>query len=104
MTPFLLARRGMRRLLFVALLLSAVFSLAQVQIDSLLAFYMSTGGPFWFNNANWNLTADPCAPPGWYGVICDPSKTTVEEFWFGGGNNNLTGTLPDLNLPDLFRM
>ena len=88
------------RLQFLAFLLCSVAGLLpQSQKDSLLTLYESTGGPFWSRNDNWNVTADPCGNPPWIGVTCDPLGQNVKELYFYG--NNLTGTLPDLQLPAL---
>ena len=96
---FVILFAGMRLLpLFLALVLSVDCSLPQYQTDSLLAFYDATGGPFWINSTNWNITADPCSGL-WHGVICDllGQNVTALDLPY----NNLTGSLPDLVLPSL---
>jgi hypothetical protein len=87
--------------LFVALLLSADCATPQYQKDSLLALYSSAGGPFWVNI--WNISTDPCDDPSlWFGVGCNAARNSVT--FLDVSNNNLTGSLPDLQLPDLTDM
>ena len=80
------------------LLFVVVCTLPQFQKDSLLALYDSTGGPFWATNTNWNTATDPCTA-AWFGVSCDDSNTNVKALRLSF--NNLTGSLPDLQLPAL---
>ena len=88
MTPWLV--------LFLALM--SVTCLPMSQKESLVALYNSTGGPFWTNNTNWITSTDPCAPL-WFGVTCDASKANVISLSLP--SNNMTGSLPDLQLPAL---
>ncbi|MDH5507079.1 MAG: leucine-rich repeat domain-containing protein [Anaerolineae bacterium] len=102
--------RLVRPLLFAALVLALLFSLAgaatthaapnqaftdcatqvsisELECNALLALYTSTNGAAWTNNTNW-LTADnPCS---WYGVNCTAGFVVTLTL----SNNNLTGTLP----------
>ena len=89
------------RLLPLALALSVACLLPQYQIDSLVTLYNTTGGPFWASNTNWITPTDPCTSP-WFGVTCDASKENVTELRLS--SNNLTGSLPDLQLPALSYM
>ena len=68
------------------------------QKDSLVALYNSTGGPFW-SLKQWDISTDPCNPSPWAGVSCDGSASNVLRINLP--NNNLTGSLPDLRLPEL---
>ena len=70
-----------------------------MQKDSLLSLFSATGGPYWINKDNWNVTTDPCT---WHGVACNASTGDVTQIFLN--SNNLTGSLPDLQLPALFLM
>ena len=87
---------------FVGLLLS-VDCTPQYQKDSLMAFYIATGGPFWLNTIGndhkWDNSTDPCETPLWFGVGCGFGSNTVISLELI--ENNLTGSLTDLQLPDL---
>jgi hypothetical protein len=90
-------------LCMIALLLSVDGFLLSDQKNSLVSLYDATGGPFWTNPSNkWNISADPCEPPVWFGVQCDPSKVNVTSLKLD--NNNLTGSLPDMHLPALLHL
>ena len=65
--------------------------------ESLEEFYNSTGGSSWFPS-NWNLSADPCT---WAGVTCIGFNSDFSVRSLSLPNNNLTGTLSDLQLPQL---
>ena len=67
------------------------------QKSSLLDFHNSTSGDFWI--IRWNTSADPCGPPSWYGITCDGAGANVLQISLR--NNNLTGPLPNLALPEL---
>ena len=89
-------------LLFLASVLSVACSLPQDQIDSLNALYQSTSGSSWDKYFGWNSTTDPCGSSkdnGWFGVKCDSFNTSVISLVLT--NNGLSGSLPDLRLPDL---
>ncbi|EDN66391.1 receptor-like protein kinase [Beggiatoa sp. PS] len=77
---------------------SAVKGISQVECESLLQLYNSTGGPNWHNNDGWNVTNTPCS---WYGITCE--NNGIVEIDLGGyPDNNLVGTIPDFNgLPNL---
>jgi hypothetical protein len=87
-----------RLLLFLALLASVACLLPPGQKASLLALFDATGGPYWSNNINWSPSSDPCAA-SWSGVVCDGSGGNVLSIFLS--SNNLTGSLPDLDLPAL---
>ena len=59
-----------------------------VGIDTLSAFYESTGGPEWTNSANW-LGTKPLSQ--WHGVADDRNGRVVS---LDLGGNNLVGTIP----------
>jgi hypothetical protein len=85
-------------LCFVALLFSVDCLTLPDQKTSLVGLYNATGGPFWTNQ--WDVLTDPCDPGlKWFGVSCDSSgqKVVALDLYF----NNLTGSLTDLQLPDL---
>jgi hypothetical protein len=81
-----------------ALLFSVVCALPKEQKDALVALYESTSGPDWTHT--WDLTTDPCA--GWWGVACDDLHQNVWGLFLD--QNNLVGTLPDLQLPGLLEL
>jgi len=69
------------------------------QRQALIAFYISTNGDSWANNAGWKtepLYPDGFAMPGtegtWFGVVVNPETLAVTEIYHA--NNNLTGSLP----------
>jgi hypothetical protein len=71
------------------------------QVESLIAFFDSTNGASWVNNASWTV-GNPCLN-SWYGVHCDTLDDKIETLLLSG--NNLTGSLPpDLALPDLVEL
>jgi hypothetical protein len=86
--------------LLLLLLAFAVGTLGLIASErvALLAFHGACGGPSWF--VPWNLTSpSPCT---WFGVTCDPTQESVVELTLP--SNNLVGTLPDLQLPELLNM
>ncbi len=71
------------------------------ECQSLLELYNSTNGANWIDKTGWNQTNTPCS---WFGVGCkDPNTQTflghVNSVTLP--NNNLVGTLPNFNLPNL---
>jgi hypothetical protein len=78
--------------LLLSIILTICITISKAQVleqDSLalVAFYNSTGGPNWNNNANW-LTGPVST---WYGLTVEGDRVT-ELILF---SNNLIGTLPD---------
>ncbi len=82
-------------------------------LAEMVNFYNSTNGGSWTNNTGWidgaaGTNCDPC-DGSWYGVTCNVSGRVVCIDLDGDVNcnldmvagNNLTGTLPDINLPFL---
>ena len=89
----------MRTLVILLALVVCSFGLLAAQRTSLLALHGATGGPFWFTK--WNLAApDPCV--SWFGVSCNIPGDSVVGLALP--SNNLTGTLPDLLLPNLLNL
>ena len=88
-------------LLFFALLLSVDCSLPAYEKESLISLYNATGGTFWTDSTNWNVSTDPCTSL-WFGVECGTLNETVKSLNLA--ENNLTGYLPDLQLPSLITM
>ena len=82
----------------VTLLLSVDCFTLPEQKNALIVLYNATGGPFWTIPFPWKHSTDPCTS-SWWGVRCDPLKERVIELFLIG--YNLTGSLPDLQLPDL---
>ena len=74
--------------------------IGQSEEDALIAFFRSTGGPQWINNANW-LTDAPLGD--WYGVSADRyGRVVVLDL----RDNNLVGPIPHQigDLTDLARL
>jgi len=63
------------------------------ECQSLLELYNSTDGANWTDKTGWNETNTPCS---WLGVTCTEGHVTALN-----ANNDLVGTLPNLNLPNL---
>ena len=63
---------------------------------TLVSLHAATAGQYWITK--WNTTGDPC-DDAWNGINCNASKTTVQGLSLV--SNNLTGTLVDLQLPNL---
>lgn len=59
-------------------------------------FYNALNGNSW--STSWNINDDPC-DGNWFHVTCDDADVRVLEVDLE--NNNVSGTLPDLDLPDL---
>jgi pimeloyl-ACP methyl ester carboxylesterase len=84
---------------------AAVTEISQIECESLVALYNSTNGNNWVHHDNWLQNDDPSS---WYGVSIQGIKE--EDGKKVGGKvtvlyldeNGLTGTLPDLNLPNLY--
>ena len=86
--------RATRSVAVLLLVMQVVYSLPYQQKQSLLDLYVFTNGDSWFRP--WNLSTDPCTGE-WAGVVC--SNNNVIQLSLG--SNNLTGSLPDLQLPEL---
>jgi Secretion system C-terminal sorting domain len=67
--------------------------------NELEKIYDATDGANWTNKTNW-LTSGNLAL--WYGVLMTPDGYDVAALFLGG--NNLAGTLPNLNLPNVYRL
>jgi len=74
------------------------------ECNELVTLYNSTGGANWKNNTGWLTTNTPCS---WFGIICNGGQVSKIELGDDGNNsdnnfgNNLTGIIPNLNLPNL---
>lgn len=66
---------------------SPVSEISQSECEALVAFFNSTDGPNWANNAGWLETTTPCS---WFGVTCKSGSVDrlILEF------NNLSGPIP----------
>jgi hypothetical protein len=71
-----------------------VTEIPQSECETLIEFYNATNGDNWFNNDGWNETNTPCT---WYGVSC--SEGHVNQLTLS--DNNLSGSITDLQLPYL---
>ena len=69
---------------------AAVTDISPAECETLVALYNSTNGANWTRNDGWNVTNTPCS---WYGVTCLEGKMVYLKL----GENNLTGSLPDLS-------
>ena len=77
-----------------AVLLLAVIATAAVDAsvkESLILLYQSTKGTEWLNNSRWNTDSNVCE---WFGVVCSGKDVVSLKL----ANNNLEGTLPEMNL------
>ncbi|MEY3220823.1 MAG: hypothetical protein RIT27_2180 [Pseudomonadota bacterium] len=83
------------------------------ECQSLVELYNSTNGANWKNNTGWNQTNTPCS---WFGVTCYNGYVEKIDLSNNGDlnnpihtqrfsySNNLVGTIPDLNLPNLTKL
>ncbi len=71
-----------------------VTEIPKVECEALVAFYDSTGGDNWKDNAGWKVTNTPC---NWKGIDCKNGKVTGLYLNY----NNLVGTIPNIPLPAL---
>lgn len=70
---------------------------------ALMEFYNSTNGANWTDNTGWadGAAGTNCDPCSWSGVGCDANDRVITISLV---ENNLVGTLPDLDLPFLERI
>jgi len=76
---------------------NAVTEIPVNECKELLNLYNTTNGANWTNKTGWNQTNTPCS---WFGVTCNGGRVERLEL----NSNNLVGTLPDLNLPNLWSL
>ncbi|RUA16012.1 MAG: hypothetical protein DSY55_05000 [Clostridia bacterium] len=76
---------------------SSVTEIPVAECNELVAFYDDAGGNNWTNNNGWKQTNTPCS---WYGVYCESGHVHTLDL----PNNNLDGSLRDVNLPELTRL
>ena len=71
-------------------------------LDALLDFYDNTNGPSWTNQFGWQQgkAGTDCDPCSWHGIECQGNRVTKLDLT----NNNLSGQLTDLNLPNLLEL
>jgi len=93
-----------QRILFALISCATVTEIPQTECEELITLYNSTSGAGWRNNTNWLTSNLPCS---WYGVTCNAGHVSQINL-SGNGNpsdfiqgNNLTGTIPNLNLSSL---
>jgi Leucine-rich repeat (LRR) protein len=72
---------------------TAVTEITTAQCETLISLYESTDGANWTNNTGWLQDNAPCS---WYGVTCSESENAVTKLELG--ENDLTGTIPDLSV------
>ncbi|OQX05222.1 MAG: hypothetical protein BWK80_52490, partial [Desulfobacteraceae bacterium IS3] len=75
-------------------LCDTVTEIPKTECESLVDLYNSTNGPGWTNKTGWNVTNTPCS---WYSVSCGSGHVTTLNL----NTNQLSGTIPDFNLPNL---
>jgi len=80
-----------------------VTEIPTAECNELVTFYNSTNGPGWYNKTGWLTTNTPCS---WHNITCSVGHVSEIEFYDEPGGypkagNNLEGTLPNLNLPNL---
>jgi hypothetical protein len=68
----------------------------KAEFQQLANFYSNTGGAGWSNKTNWLTNPDLGT---WYGVKLTPDKCHVQSIELA--ENNLSGGIPTLNLPEL---
>ena len=73
---------------------SLVTEVPESECQALVDFYDATDGDDWTNNDGWKQTNTPCS---WYGVTCDGGHVSRLDMY----GNSLTGSLTDLQLPNL---
>jgi Leucine-rich repeat (LRR) protein len=73
---------------------NAVTEIPVSECQSLLELYNSTDGANWTTKTGWNQTNTPCS---WFGITCGEGYVSHIDL----NTNKLTGTLPDLKLPNL---
>ena len=74
----------------------------QEEMDELLKLYHATDGLNWSDNTGWKAGSEgtDCDPCSWYGVYCIGKSVALVEL----ENNNLNGTIPNLNLPNMLAL
>jgi len=75
-----------------------------IDYRGLIELYQFTNGENWINNEGWKEgfegeSCDPCNYMGstWYGITCENNRVTQIKL----DNNNLTGVIPNLQVPEL---
>jgi len=79
---------------------SNVTEIPQAECNELVTLYNSTNGPGWTNKTGWLTTNTPCS---WFGITCSAGHVSVINLGYNNGvsGNNLSGTIPNPNLPNL---
>jgi YVTN family beta-propeller protein len=73
---------------------NTVTEIPVAECQELLSLYHSTNGANWRNKTGWNQNNIPCS---WAGITCEGGHVTEINL----SVDNLSGSLPDLNLPNL---
>ncbi len=68
------------------------------QCDELHSLFLNTQGQNWTDNTGWFVDVTPCS---WFGVACTGSAPNKVVYSLSLSSNGLSGTVPDLNLPDI---
>jgi len=74
-----------------------VTEIPATECQSLVDLYNSTNGSGWTDKTGWNVTTTPCS---WFGVTCSGGHVSKVNLQ----NNQLVGTIPNLNLPALTQL
>jgi len=84
---------------------SNVTEIPTSECNELVTLYNSTGGANWKNNTGWLTTNTPCS---WFGLTCSAGQVSKINLFDDNNTpsgttdgNNLVGTIPNLNLPNL---
>ena len=88
---------------FLLFLVDSVYLIPPYEMDTLKEFHAATSGGAW--TEKWDFSTDPCSFPVWFGISCGYNRI-FDSFVQGINlqNNNLQGTLTDLNLPNLISL
>jgi len=79
---------------------ATVTEIPKAECQELVTFYNVTNGAKWSSKKGWLVTNTPCS---WEGITCSGGHVSqiIFNYYFG---NNISGTLPDFNLPNLTKL